>query len=86
MKARTMVYLEAGDHRALKAEARRLGISLAELMRRVVREHLQRQDTLPPVPKSVYMKIVGLGSGGPDDVSERHDYYLGEAIRREHAR
>lgn len=86
MKARTMVYLEPGDHRALKAEAKRLGISLAELMRRVVRDHLQGQATSPPVAKSVYMKIVGLGSAGPDDVSERHDDYLGEALRREHAR
>lgn len=86
MKTRTMIYLDPGDHRALKAEAKRIGISLAELMRRMVREHLQRQGTLPPVPKSVYMKLIGLGSGGPDDVAERHDYYLGEAIRREHAR
>ncbi len=85
MKARTMVYLDPGDHQALKAEARRLGISLAELMRRVVREHLQRQDTLPPVPKSVYLKIVAMGASGRDDVSERHDAYLGEALRREHA-
>lgn len=85
MKVRTMVYLEPGQHRALKAEAKRLGISLAELMRRVVSEHLQGQDVLPPVPKSVYLKIVALGSGGPEDVSERHDYYLGEALRREHA-
>lgn len=85
MKARTMVYLDPEDHRALKAEAKRLGISLAELMRRVVRDHLHRQDTLPPVPKSVYMKIVAMGASGRDDVSERHDAYLGEALRREHA-
>lgn len=85
MKARTMVYLDPGDYRALKAEAKRIGISLAELMRRVVREHLARQDTLPPVPKSVYMKIVAMGASGRDDVSDRHDAYLGEALRREHA-
>jgi hypothetical protein len=81
-----MVYLEPGQHRALKAEATRLGVSLAELMRRVVGEHLQRQQgVLPPVPKSVYLKIIGLGSSGRSDVSERHDEYLGEALRREHA-
>ncbi len=84
MKARTMVYLEPGDHRALKAEAKRLGISLAELMRRLVQEHLQRHDILPPVAKSVYLKIVGLGASGRGDISERHDAYLGEALRREH--
>ena len=74
MKARTMVYLEPGDHRALKAEAKRLGISLAELMRRLVHEHLQRHDILPPVPKSVYLKIVGLGASGRGDI---YSYVVG---------
>lgn len=33
---RTQVYLSASDHRALKAESRRLGVNMTEAMRRVV--------------------------------------------------
>lgn len=82
---RTMVYLELAQHRALKAEAKRLGISLAELVRRLVDEHLRRREALPAVPKSAYLKIIGLGTSGRGDVSERHDAYLGETLRRDHA-
>ena len=85
MRARTMVYLDPAQHRALKAEARRLGISLAELMRRLVSEHLEKREGLPAVPKSAYLKIIGLGASGRGDISERHDAYLAEALRREHA-
>ena len=42
MKARTMVYLDPGELQALRAEARAAGISLAELVRRVVRQHRQQ--------------------------------------------
>lgn len=30
--------------------------------------------------------IIGLGESGFTDVSERHDYYVGEAIAQEHLR
>lgn len=30
--------------------------------------------------------IIGLGDSGLTDVSERHDYYIGEAIADEHLR
>lgn len=86
MKARTMVYLDPEQLEALRAEARALRISLAELMRRLVQEHLAKGQGLPPVPPQAYLRIVALGSSGLADVAEHHDLYLGRALHREHVR
>jgi len=86
MKMRTMVYLGHDELQALRTEARSRGISLAELMRRLVKQYLQERQGAPPVPADTYLKIVALGSSGRQDISERHDRYLGEARRREHTR
>lgn len=85
MKARTMVYLDAEQLQALRAEAKAQGISLAELLRRLVQEHLEKRQDIAPVPPSAFLRIVGLGSSGQGDISERHDDYLGKALRHEHA-
>jgi hypothetical protein len=86
MKARTMIYLDSEELKGLRSEAKAQGISLAELVRRVVRDHLSRQRaTIKPQPQA-YLRIIGLGASGQADVSERHDSFLGEAIRREHSR
>ena len=82
MRARTMVYLDAEELRALRREARSRGISLAELLRRLVKQHLESREGIAPPEPAVYLKIVALGSSGRHDVSERHDHYLAEAIRR----
>lgn len=86
MKARTMVYLERDQLRALKAQARDEGISLAELIRRIVRAHLGRKKGLAPPPREAFLKIVALGESGCRDVAERHDAYLGGILRDEHSR
>ncbi len=86
MKTRTMVYLDPQQHKGLKARARAEGVSLAELVRRLVKEHLRQRQALPPVPSAAYTKIVGLGSSGRRDVSDRHDEYLAQALARDHAR
>ena len=86
MKARTMVYLDTQELRALRAEAKAKGITLAEVLRRLVKEHLEQHQGAPPAPPKAYLRIVALGSSGQDDISEHHDRYLGEALRREHAR
>ena len=86
MKARTMVYLDSQQLKALKARARAEKVSLAELMRRLVRAHLEERQPLPSVPAAAYARIVALGSSGRSDISERHDAYLGQALQREHAR
>ena len=86
MKARTMVYLDSQQLKALKARARAEGVSLAELIRRLVRAHLEERQALPPVPPAAYARIVAIGSSGCSDIAERHDAYVGEAFQREHAR
>jgi hypothetical protein len=86
MKSRTMVYLEPEQLQSLQLEARNQRISLAELMRRLVKNHLTRDRGVSAVPQEAYLKIVGLGSSGKKDISEKHDPYLGKAIRREHTR
>lgn len=86
MKARTMVYLDAQQLADLRAEAGAQGISLAELMRRLVKQHLAEGAVpLAVIPPESYLKIVALGASGRQDISERHDTYLAEALRREHA-
>ena len=86
MKSRTMVYLEPEQLQSLRLEARNQSISLAELMRRLVRNHLTQDKGISVVSEEAYLKIVGLGSSGKKDISEKHDHYLGKAIRREHTR
>lgn len=86
MKTRTMVYLDSEELQALRMEAAKKGISLAELMRRLVRLYLEKGKSAFPTPPKAYLRIVGLGSSGRKDISERHDRYLAEALRREHAR
>lgn len=79
-----MVYLDPQEHRKLRQEARALGISMAELVRRLVHEYLLGNSGAAPVPRGTFLKIVALGKSGRRDVSEQHDRYLGEALRREH--
>lgn len=86
MKARTMVYLEPDQLRALKEEANSLDISFAELIRRVVRAHLSRREGPSPPARDAFLRIVALGESGCRDVSERHDAYLGGILRDEHSR
>lgn len=86
MKARTMVYLEPEQLRALRREAQSRGISLAELMRRLVDEHLSRGRLDSQAPVDVYMRIVALGESGSAEVAEEHDRHLAEALHREHSR
>jgi hypothetical protein len=81
-----MVYLEPEQLQSLRLEARNQRISLAELMRRLVRNHLTKDKGVSAAPKEAYLKIVGLGSSGKTDISEEHDHYLGKAIRREPTR
>ena len=73
MKARTMVYLDPQQLKSLKARARTEGISLAELMRRLVSAHLEQRQPLPAVSAAEYARIVAIGSSGRQDISERHD-------------
>jgi len=74
---RTQIYLEPEQHRLLKREAAAKGVSLAELLRQLARDHLhtepQRED---------FARIVALGKSGVAGVSEDHDRHIGEAVSR----
>ena len=81
-----MVYLERDQLKALRARARRERISLAELVRRVVARHLDEAEPHTEVAEDVFGKIVAMGASGRADTAARHDAYLADVLRREHAR
>ena len=85
MKTRTMVSLEREQLKALKARARSKRISLAELIRRLVKEHLEEPRPSPRVSPEAYKRIVALGSSEQPDIAAHHDAYLSRAIKRAHA-
>jgi hypothetical protein len=87
MKTRTIVSIELAQLRALKARARREGLSVAELVRRLVADALKAdQPAMRSVPRSAFEQLVALGSSGRTDVADRHDALLGDALRQEHDR
>jgi hypothetical protein len=64
---RTQVSLSADEMRAAKAEAKRLGISLAELLRRSLR------TLLPVDPSKPWMRYAGMVESGDARSSQRID-------------
>lgn len=77
---RTQVYFDREQHDRLLQEAKRRGISLAELLRRIVDQHLHAH---PKPPREAYLSIVGIAEDAARDVSVQHDRYLGESLARE---
>ncbi|MFB6291344.1 MAG: CopG family transcriptional regulator [Candidatus Bipolaricaulia bacterium] len=71
---RTQIYLKPEQHSLLKREAERRGISLSELIRRLIGEHLETNHS------GESNSIVGLGESGKSNIAEKHDRYLGEAV------
>ncbi|MBI2957847.1 MAG: CopG family transcriptional regulator [Chloroflexi bacterium] len=69
---RTQIYLDAAVDAELRRLAARRGVSKAQLIRDcariLVEEDKATQDPL--------LNIVGMISGGPDNLSEEHDRYL----------
>jgi len=86
MRARTLIYLDPEDLYVLRTEAKSRGISLAELMRRVVRAHVSGRRRTSRADQKAYLKLVALGSSGRRDISKRHDAYLADALHREPSR
>lgn len=64
---RTQVSLTEEEYEAAKAEARRLGISLAELLRRSLR------SILPVDPSKPWMRYAGIVESGDRKSSQRID-------------
>jgi hypothetical protein len=69
--------LEPEQHRLLKREAAAKGVSLAELLRQLARDHLHKEPQ-----REDFARIVALGRSGVADASEDHDRYIGEAVSR----
>jgi len=75
---RTQIYLEPEQHQLLKREAAAKGVSLAELLRQLAKDHLYK------VPhREDFARIVALGRSGVADASEDHDRYIGEETARQ---
>jgi hypothetical protein len=75
MMQRTQITLDPAEHRRARKRATELGISLAEYVRRLV-----RQDLESPTAKGDPTSLFALGDSGGSDVSRAKDAYVGEAI------
>ncbi|MBI4509709.1 MAG: CopG family transcriptional regulator [Deltaproteobacteria bacterium] len=64
---RTQITLTKEEYEAAKREARHLGISLAELVRRSLR------GMLPPDPRKPWMRYAGMVSSGDPNSSQHID-------------
>ena len=66
------IYLEQEQDRALRALAEKLGLSIAELVRRSIDHYLADL----PVEEDPALSIVGLGHSGVGDLAAEHDRYI----------
>ena len=64
---RTQISLDTREYALAKAQAKKLGISVAELVRRAVRE------TLPPETEAPWMRYAGLVESGDSRSSQSID-------------
>ena len=64
---RTQIRLQESEYEAAKSEARRLGISLAELLRRSLRGVIPADETKP------WMRYAGMVESGDPDSSRTID-------------
>jgi hypothetical protein len=62
----------------LRLEAKRRGVSIADVAREAIDRHLPRPRD------DGRLSFFAVGAGGPADASERVDEFVGEAIRRRH--
>ena len=72
------IYIESQQDYVLAALARKRGISKAE----VIRESLDKYLRAIPVEEDPALGLVGLGNSGKKNLSERHDSYLAQYVRR----
>jgi hypothetical protein len=71
----TQLVLAAEEHRRARQRAAELGISLAESIRRLVRDDLGGDSR-----RSDASALFALGDSGGSDVARRKDEYLGQAV------
>jgi plasmid stability protein len=73
---RTTIMLPDDVEARLRVEARRRGVSIAEIVREAVGNHLK------PDPHGRPLSFFALGEAGSPDASERVDEHVGAAMRR----
>lgn len=71
---RTQIYLESAQHRLLKEEAHRLGVSLTELVRQLVAHALG-----DPRAGGDLTGLIGIETSAGGDISRDKDAWLAEA-------
>jgi hypothetical protein len=78
---RTQIQLTEEESEALKREARRTGLSVAEIIRRCVDRFLEHGDAGAADSPSRLdaLKVIGMFHSDATDVSIKHDDYLVEA-------
>ena len=79
MKRTTIMLPDELDSR-IRLEARRRGVSIADIAREAIEKHL------PGPPPKGRLGFFAVGDGEPTDVSERVDEFVGEAIARHRPR
>lgn len=71
-----MILIPDGLDARLRLEAARRGVSLAEISREALEAFLAPQAAPGP------LGFFAVGEGAPDDVSERVDDFVADAVRR----
>lgn len=74
---RTQISLADEDHKTLKREAADRGISLSQVIRELVQEHLRSHSMRKEFTKDDFLSVVSLGRSGETDVSVNHDEHVG---------
>jgi hypothetical protein len=83
---RTQIQLSEEQHRRLKAEAYRRGVSIAAVVREALAEKLgsTQAQPAPGQAESAWLALIGCGHDTATDVSENHDKYLAEIYYESH--
>ena len=83
---RMQIQLEESEHRRLRRLARRIDVSMSELIRRCVAERLASDEAEPTRAEAVQAALAVCGKyedpGGATRVAEEHDRHLADAIAR----
>jgi hypothetical protein len=82
---RLQIQLEMAQHREIKRRARRLGVSVAEVIRRCVDAQLQDHGAASPdAPVRRALAVAGKYTDpqGPSRIARDHDAALSDAYRR----
>jgi hypothetical protein len=74
---RTQIQLTTDQVDALKRVARERGVSMAEVLRQLVDEHLRTSPSVDPRQRAI--RAVGRHHSGRHDVSREHDRELSDA-------